>query len=350
MKNIFSHHKKIISGIFVFLFIFPLLSFQEAKAQVTGVPVNETGANLLTNVKTTTESTISAIKNTFTAFNTDWDFVRTKFLNPAARLILRLVIKEMKRMALNYIITGQAGKPQFVTNFQLDAKQAAENAVRGYLSQLTGVNFCNFFPSPQQAVYSINLSLQLECSVTSGAYAQYLRDPASVTVIDRILAQDPSTDFIQTIISAGQQQAQAVAQASIARAAQTSSGFIGDFIKEVSQPSQEQIAASTAQQREAARQVALQDYDSTHEEINEAERQAIGNAAAAAVQIRAPEPTIIENIKTPGQAVSGLLNNTINTDFMEPTVAKEFDEAVIQIVDTAFQVMISKGLNNVFGH
>ena len=411
MKNIFSHHKKIISGVLIFLIIFPMISIpKEVLAQApVGVPVTDP-AHTAVNTKGLAEKIVIAIKSTLTEINTHWPTLKTKILDPLAKLAIRIIIREMKRMALNYIATGNAGKPQFVTNFQLDAKQAAENAARSYLSQLTGVNFCNFFPSPQQSLYSINFQFQLECSVTSGAYAKYLTDPASVTDVERLLALDPSTDFLQTVMNASQQKAQSVAQAGIARAAQTSSGFIGDFVKEVSRPSQAAIQKDLDLRREAARNVAMgraasglstdenaaNAFNAAFENARQnclqsvatgstgidcnsnaqqdrftaagleaeqkfltefsgpisdpAKLKEIGDAAAKAVDERAPEPTFIDNIKTPGQAAAGLLNSTISTDFLGAEGRKEFDEAIIQIVDTAFQVMISKGLNNVFGH
>lgn len=414
MKNIFSHHKKIISGVLIFLIVFPMLSTpKEARAQAAvldAANLKANAADALANTKSLPETIISAIKTTVTAINTNWPVVRDKVVKPLIILAMRIIIREMKRMALNYIATGNAGKPQFVTNFQLDAKQVAENAARSYLSQLTGVNFCNFFPSPQQSLYSLNFQFQLECSITNNAYARYLADPASVTDVERLLAMDPSTDFLQTLINTQQQKAQSVAQAGIARAAQISSGFIGDTVKSVFKPSEAAIKRDLDVRKEAARQVAMgeaasglrtdqeaanafnaafekarqnclqsvtagspgvdcnsnaqQDRFAAEGERAEKEFLAefsgpisdtkklleIGDAAAKAVTERAPEPTFIDNIKTPGQAVAGLLNNATMQDFMGPTVAKDFGEAIIQIVDTAFQVMISKGLNKAFGH
>lgn len=310
------------------------------------VPVSDAGVQLLK-----CAGNVNGALSTKTGL---WGELQTKFLNPLARFILRFIGREMKRQILNYIINGEFDQPRFVTNFELDARQAAENASRGYLSQLTGINFCNFFPLVPPAIYSINFNFQFQCTISSDLYAQYIKDPVSLTEVQRILAVDSSTSYIQTVISAGQNKAEIIAQAQVARAAQVSSGFIPDLKSLVLPADQAKYDTERAAAEREAYDAVLSDKGETDVEGNLLPSEAVrlsklAGEAAQEAGAKFPPPKSTDITKVPGEVLQGLVKDTFAADILNPQMSKEFDEAVIEIAQTALGVMLNKGLNGIFG-
>lgn len=339
-----------------------------------------------------------------------WEKIKTKLLDPLVRIIIRNVIKEVKRMVMNYIITGEFGKPKFIVNFRLNAQQIAQNAARSFASQVFRIDFCNFNPVPVQATYPININFQLQCNVNSNLYKQLVSNPIPpITEFERvILAADPSSNYIQSIIYLGQTKAETLAQALISNAAETATGFAGETVKEIFGPSQAEAAKRTAEKSETARQEAMgragagipnaqdlqilrdktanetfqdvlancaksgrSDCDSPTfiERANQAksdaedkfmtrdftdnpitldEAQYIGNAAANEVEAIAPRPEMIDKITTPGSTIKDIVSDTFASEWFGATEAKEFDQAVWDVVDLAVGTMVNAGLSEMF--
>lgn len=340
--------KKEIASFFLTIFLLssflvPLQSYAQ-----TGVPVDKSFFDKAKDVAILVEETATTIESTLIKTFTDWTTFKAKILDPLAKQILITLIRTMKQMAINYIVTGEAGEPKFITNFHVDIKKSLENATRSYLSRLTGINFCSFFPPVQPLLIPLSFEFQLQCAVNSSLYNQYIRDPASVSEIERILATDPSTDFLQVLISAGQQKAYQLAEAGIARAAEVSAGngLLGDSEEIITNTDRATANEATRQNAERVRQEAIGESIRNGNSVETA-RQDGDISYNAALQDPVPAKTT-RRIKTPGAAVSGLLKDALGSDWLYPAVADEFDQAVMQIVDVAFGQMINKGLDEIF--
>lgn len=340
-------YKSFFGTLLIVAILVPFFSVPRAAHAVVGVPVQPlpgiiTTPHLVTATKTTIESTLTTI-------NTHWSVTKTKILDPAAKFILRAIVRIMKQMVLNYIITGEFGGPRFIANFQVDARLIAENAARSFLSQLTGINFCGFFPRPIPILIPVNFMFQFQCTISSNMYSQFLKDPLTLTEVERFLVmQDPSTNFIQTIISAGRLKAEQIAQASVARTAETltGSGFLGDAVITISPQDQAAYNAQKTAAGDAAFQQAYGEAIVLGRSIDDATK--FGDQARDAAEAAVPKPRGTRTIKTPGQTINSTLNSTILGDTLGPIIADEFDQAVVAIVDTAASVMINKGLSKVF--
>ena len=365
MAAYFNKTKKFIAVFLLLAIVAPLAAYPQKAQAFLGVgDINFDPSNYVQNTISAINTTISNANesiltglNGVTASASSWEFWKTSVGDPLAKFALRLIIREMKRMIINYIMTGNFGEPLFVANFQLDARQAAENAARSYLSQLSGINFCGFFPAVIPSVYSLNFNFQFVCSVTSSTYAQFLRDPVSLTEVERLLAQDPSTNFVQTVLTAGQNKAQLIAQAAVANAAAKTGGYIGQTVDTITHQAQANYDAAKKQAGDTAYQEALGRAISTAgtggsevtpEQIQQAQEYAARARAEAEAKVPGPQKTNV--INTPGQAVKTLLDKAITADADYAIVADEFDQAVVAIVDTLIWKITTDGLRGIFGH
>ena len=345
MKD-YSHNKRTILATLGIIFIFSSLAIP--KGAFALVPVAEGGPALPKIAVTALESIATTIQDTLIKTFSEWDTFKARVLDPLAKTILQKLIREMKRMAINYIVTGDAGLPTFVTNFETDIKKVAENAARSYLSQLTGINFCSFFPPIEQSVISLNFNLQFACTVNGDLYARYLNAPQLLTEMEELLVLDPRANFLETVVNTGRVKTEQLAQAAVARAAEISAGngLFGDSENITTATDRAAATAATQQNAERARQAAIADAEATANP--EGAQQAGDLAYSYALRNQVTEPKQTKRIKTPGAAVSATLSQALGSDWTYPEVADEFDQAVLQIADVAFGQMFNKGLADIF--
>lgn len=127
-----------------------------------------------------------------TSLNFQWNN-KNFLLNVGGVLIARTIIDLLRDYIINAIATGQFGKPQFVASFFADPSRWGENAARLFLSQITGINFCNYnLNIPQIASVRISLSFDLQCNVNSfrDLSDTLFSSPATMSLVDELLLED----------------------------------------------------------------------------------------------------------------------------------------------------------------
>ena len=317
----------------------------DSLAKPLSVPVFDAG-NVAKHTLTAKTSTVSGAQETVQAPATLWTKIKTFILDTAAKTVFRILLKMVKDMIINAVITGDFGAPTFVQNFQADFANSAQNAARSFISQLTNINFCNFNPNPRPLFISLNFQFRFQCTATRQLYDQYLTSPGSMMLLDRMLATDPSTNLVQSIISVGQTRGEQIAQNLVSRAAQTvSSGFIGNVTSEIS------AAANSAYKEAVQAEIASckADFEAANrtDGLPPALTQDQVLACDSAVN-SIPRPTPTDTIKTPGQTASGLVSEALGVDVKKNVIYNEFDQALVAIIDTAFGVIVNKGLTEAF--
>ncbi len=345
-QKTFKNFQKSLAVLLFVAILVPIISVPQRAEAI--VPTASDIANFFSPVTTMGDwitNMVTTIQSTLTTLGIDWNVLKTRILDPLAKAILRIVLKMAKDMIINAIITGNFNAPTFVENFQVDFANSAQNAARSFASQLTNINFCNFNPAPQPLFISLNFQFRFQCTATRQLYDQYLTDPGGMMILERILATDPSTNFIQSTIAVGQTRSEQIAQNLVSRAAQTASGFIGTVSSEIS------AAANSAYQQAVQAEIASckADFEAANrtDGLPPALTQDQVLACDSAVN-SIPRPSPTDTIKTPGQTASGLVGDALGADVKKNYIYNEFDQALVAIIDTAFGMMVNKGLTDYF--
>lgn len=212
--------------------------------------------------------------------------------------LLKVVINFVRDLIIRWLVTGRFGMPAFSTSIQVDLARSAENASRIFLSQLSGINFCQGFNIPAPQNYNLDFSLTVACTLSSSFSANdtdsllNLRsNPAAVSLEDRLALGDPQNNRIYAYIFTLDEKERQVARAAAARANEynASQGFLGT-------------------------------------------RNADGS------------------IKTPGSVLAKLImEQVITSPSRQVDVADTVQQAITAIINTAFRVVMEKGLNAAFG-
>lgn len=217
--------------------------------------------------------------------------LKKTILDPAKTIIAKTFIQALRAATINWILTGdfEIKKPFFVTSFIADPQRIADVAARLFLSELTGINFCNFHPNIK-SVGAININLNFNALLTcsfSGNYDNYLNGAGP---------DDDWADFFAI------RRPENLASLNLLATA-------GEKEKQV-------VRATAANIREAA-------------------------AGGGWLGQRDPKTG---KIKTPGRLIAESFNNANLAEQIGKEVTDEFYEAVTDIIDTALGAIIQKGL------
>lgn len=150
-------------------------------------------------------------------------------LNPAAA-ITRLVIRTLRDMVIQWIATGQFGMPQFTASYFADPSRWAENAARMFLSQLTGINFCNYnLNVPKTFSFNIRLSFDFKCNFNNyqNTLSSFIKNPSATGMATQWLLEN--SDPIHDIFLLAERKHEQEVRARNARnnEAQAGGGFLG---------------------------------------------------------------------------------------------------------------------------
>ncbi|MBI3627415.1 MAG: hypothetical protein HY220_01510 [Candidatus Sungbacteria bacterium] len=264
---------------------------------ITGIPVHDLLLSISESVahaKTDTILTKILGENTKTEKDVAALVKKEYCLDSIATALERQVIRLAHDMVIRWILTGNFGAPQFVQSFTADPKKIAENAARIFVSQITGINFCNYFPPiVGPALFSNNISISLACNVANPQLALYTQFYSPYTgnypISDWIAAQSPNRDYVQTVIN--------------------------------------------AQDAKAAYETAA---------VNAWRTQTIANNGFYGQQ------NANGSIVTPGSIVAEPLKSLIQSNDRQRDLVNEIGQAIASIVNTAVGQMINKGLGNIF--
>lgn len=218
--------------------------------------------------------------------------------------ILKDVIKLMRDVVLNWIVTGRFSGPVFSTSFSLDLAKAAENASRIYLSQISGIDFCTSVSAPSIRNFSLDAAFGLSCTLSPGA-----RDTSVETFYQKLYSPE---EYYKT------------------------HDFADSYTVFNAQNDLVYTAAEIANQRDSAIARAL---------ITKAAEYTAGQGF---LDIK---DEITGLIKTPGQAVAALVKESaIVSPQRQVDVAKTVQQAITAIIKTAIQVLVNKGLAGISGN
>lgn len=213
----------------------------------------------------------------------DFECLKKNFLDPAGIAIAKSIIRQLRNSTINWILTGdfEIKKPFFATSFIADPQRIADNAARLFLSQLTGINFCNFHPnlrSIRGITININANNLLSCSGPNR--------PLDNSIGDLYLSTRGDYNFSQSLLTAASEKNKSVNRGVSAwlEDVRAGNGFLG--------------------QRDSK----------------------------------------TGKIKTPGRLIAESLNTASLAGQIGVELVDEFNEALIEIVDTAIGVTIKKGL------
>lgn len=261
--------------------------------------------------------------------------VKESLLRVIARGILRLTVQEIKRTMINFIVTGNLGTPTFITNFTGDLKLAAENAIRGYLSQVTNINFCNFFPPVIPAIYTFNFNFYLQCSLsrtpTDVAWTA-IRDLYNWEPYIRTTLSLPQNNYAQIVADIAAGKINNAAQAAISLAAEATAGGGYLSIKSPRFPSQYQ---DTTVQKQII------------EDLGDCQEGDTDGVDCGKVT-RTVTETVPNATKIPGKTVGELVSAQLHADALGPEVAREIDDALVEIAVVALQRVVNQGLSAIF--
>lgn len=243
--------------------------------------------------------------------------------------LAKVIIRTARDIVLNYIQTGNLGKPTFVTNFQVDAREIARNAARIYASQLTGINFCNYFPNtpPLDLETRLDLRVQLECSIkkpTTEVVAN-IKVPGLAPIEDRVLARLPQFDPLAVDLEKRRILGLKLAEAQTARNTQLIAGQGSPGIErckrwEVIQPAR-YFSEGTGETCDVT----------------------FGVPAECKLQSEVRR-CIEKEIATPGSYITQLAFQPTASWFRENENVKELGSAIAQILDAALGKIINDGL------
>lgn len=146
-------------------------------------------------------------------------------------VLFKPVINAIRDIIIRWIITGRFQLPVFSLGYGVDIAQVAENASKIFLSELSGINFCQGFDIPNISNFALSLDLGLTCTLPSNLDQDYtntllklVADPASLSLEEQLILNDPSNNKVYAFIEASGKKREGVARAVIARAAEYIAG------------------------------------------------------------------------------------------------------------------------------
>jgi len=263
--------------------------------------------------------------------------VRAFCLNGLWQEIAKVIIRQMRNMVIQWIYTGNfGGTPTFVQNYQFDARQTAENATRIFMSKLSGIDFCNYFPqSPAVNLnFSVDLRLGLECSLQKSfpEFVAAINAPGDLSLRDRILLDAPENDPLWVELDARLKLSNEIAAAKRARETEVVSGSGFEGIRTCAK---KEVFAPARYLHQVSGEVCYAD--------------AFGAYPDGCVLQPAIEYCAEYKQTTPGRALADLITEPIKSEFREGELVDEFGEAIAQIVNALVGKMINEGLNRTFG-
>ena len=173
-----------IAGVLVFSIAFaPLSASLELKRAHATWSVVEVGANLVTNLKTTVESTISAVSDLSQEFYQGSLWTKEFALDKIAWQLVNIVIKEMIRSTTKWVNSGFKGNPAFVTDFGKFITDIADKAAGNFIFGTPLALLC----SPIRV--NIRFALDIQYRKTSD-YRAECRLSAAVKNLDNFLNGD----------------------------------------------------------------------------------------------------------------------------------------------------------------
>lgn len=220
-----------------------------------------------------------------------WNCTRTTILNPALTAVAKKVIRALRDSTVRWIRTGdfEIKKPHFTTSLIGDPQRIADNAARLFLSELTGINFCNFHPRLPRVPslnFSLKLDAQLKCTFGDN-YDGFMDDFENGGWAAFYSTQQPQNDPLQSQLN-----------------------MLAEKEKNI-------VRATAAHAREAA----------------------FGGGFLGA---RDPKTG---KIITPGRLIADSIVTADLSEQIGVELVDEFHEALIEIIDTAAGTLIKKGLD-----
>src|SRR3989338_928639 len=302
-----------------------------AQKAETVISVPET--NILTNY-TKEVSKADTQANTSGDF---WENLQQKFkkycLDPAMKQIAIAIIRGIRDQILTYINTGNFGKSTFITNFQFDAQQTAKNATRLFLSKISGLDFCNYYPPPGVDLnFELSVRLGLECTYqqSTSDYLKGLDNPGSLPYYAQARLLLPQNDPLMVEMQLRQKLAGEVASAVEARQNQVVSGkgFIG-----MEKCVEEKVVVAGGYFHSASGERCTTGADF-----------ALGDCVSQAAQTVCSKTEIV----TPGSYVADIATEPIKSQMRELELIDEFGEiqgAITAIIDAFIKKTVNDGLS-----
>jgi len=260
-----------------------------------------------------------------------WQNGKEGCLDGLAQDVAKIIIKGMRNLVISYINIGNFGKPTFVTNFQFDAQATARNAARLFASNLTNIDFCNYFPQ-NPAVnlnFELNLRIGLQCSYQQSReqYQQHLANANLRTPFEDIMLLMPENDPLKVAIAQQQKLSTQVASAAQARQTQVTGGkgFIGreKCVKEKVTSPGGWVNTTTGE-------------PCSQQEID-----------AGYCQYLYPTTACEEyKTETPGSFFADIATEPLKSELRSGELVDEFEEAIAKIIDTLISKVLSEGLSN----
>lgn len=303
-----------------------------AKAMITNVPVNDDPALPAGEAVTQPDNTA---QTTGSVFGKIFDNFKDTCLKALTIDIARFVIRQIRNMVINWINTGNfGGSATFVKNFEFDAKKTAENAARLFASELTGIDFCNYFPvNPAVNLnFRLDARIGLECSFKKShpEFLRALENPGSLSFQERTLMFAPENDPLLVELEARGKLASAVAKKTTARERQVAAGkgFMGveKCVEEKTTSPGGWVNTTTGDNCSQA-------------DIDAGYCQYLYPTTACAKYEQ----------QTPGSFVADLATEPIKSELRELELVDEFSEAIAAIVNALVGKVINTGLNKVSG-
>jgi len=260
-------------------------------------PIQSSGAEVPTGDK----------KNLVVNSNSSWQdtlnvTVKKFGLDVAATAAMKLIISMLRDAVIQWIVTGQFDLPLFTGSYFADPTRWAEYATRMLLTQLTGINFCNYgYSVPKTITSQTTLRFNFSCSL---GYQEF------ISLSTTNLGQGGSA-FIQNI---------------------------------------PYIIAETDDLDEVMK---LGYIKKTSRGVTIGRRMDEILSSLGFTGIKDPKTG---KIKTPGAVVEGFLRESIGSNYRACDAAKEFQEAIIScglsaladILDAGVGKIISDGLDEAF--
>lgn len=192
---------------------------RDAAAQILGTGVTPT-------IEQPGPQLVSVIS---TAAHALQNFLKEYGLDGVAKLVGKNLIRQMRARTIQWIKTGQfdTKTPFFTTSFIADPQKIADNAARMFLSELTGVNFCNYNPNvPGILPYNLSLGSELACSF-GGDYNEFLNDFDNGGFAGLFALRMSGNTFSSSAIDTDAKKEEAVIRAVAARMREAALGFMG---------------------------------------------------------------------------------------------------------------------------
>lgn len=290
-----------------------LIGLFKTKAAATEVPAQST-ADV---THQTTQTGKSSIFSEAGYLNQVFERTNKTCFKATAVDLARAAVKAARDSIIKWVNTGNMDvTPTFVTNFEFDAQKTAENAARLFASQLTNIDFCNYFPvTPTVNLdFQLNARIGLECNFqkSSREYREALKDPSLFSTEEKIaMFLDDATDPLLVELNAKSQLATVISQKKEARRTQVTSGkgFTG-------------VEKCVKWQTSTG----LSCTSGDDEDCFCAEKKTL----------------------TPGAYVADLATEPLKSEFRESELIKDIEEAIGAVLNAALGKVINDGLNAAF--